>query len=271
MLSLYLPARAQPKRRPSVAEVTRWVDSVTQAQLVSPLDSVAQARLEAMLGALDKGGPFGPELALKLSPGVGVISLFDQDAQEQLLPAELTFEQLSLELAPAPTFLPLDDPELEVSCSRCGDELPLERLERALDALSFQPFEAVTLQCLSCDAPRGLRELSYDREVGFASAWLHIEECGSSRLNPVMLKAWGDALGAPLSLIVDQRDPVLDWQGGEEATLAGVDHLGPGEVSFFERGLKPSRALRRRAQQKGRGANKRRGRGRGRAPSWDEL
>ena len=269
MLSLYLPARAHPKRRPSVAEVTRWLDSVTQAQLVSPLTQSGQARLETLLGALDSGGPFGPELALKLSPGVGVMSLFDQDAQEQLLPAELSFEQLSLELAPAPTFLPLNDPELEVSCLRCGDALPLERFERALDALSFQPFEAVTLQCLSCDAPRGLRELSYDREVGFASAWLHIEECGSSRLNPVLLKAWGDALGAPLSLLVDQRDPVLDWQGGEEVTLAGVDHLGEGGLSFFEQGIKPSRALRKRTQQRGRGANKRRGRGR--ATGWEEL
>lgn len=283
MLTLYLPAKGQPRRRPSVAEVSRWLEALRGSQLIAPLSMDSERRLRVLLKSLEEGGPFGPELALSLSPGLGVSRLFDSDAQEQLLPAELSFEQLRLELAPSPTFLPLDDPSLEVSCLRCGDVVSAERFERALDALTLLPFEEVSVHCQSCDASRGFKELSYDREVAFASAWLTLEECGSARLNPVILKAWGDALGSPLNLIIDQRAPVLDWQGGAERTFAGLDQeeIAGGALSFFEQGIKPSRALRaharsaerpgKRAQrggkgQKGRAGSPRRGRGAG----WDE-
>lgn len=247
MLTLYLPARGQPRWRPSIEAIERWLESLTQSQLIVPLNREGEDQLQRLLALIEKGGPFGPENALKMSPGLGIMSLFDQDARDQLLPAELSFEQLKLELAPTPTFIPLGSLEIEITCLHCGDEIHPQIFEHALNALSFVPLEEVTVFCRSCDATRHFKELSYDREVAFACTWLTLEECGSSRLNPVLLKAWGDTLGAPLTMLVDQHDPELDWQGGDERTLAGIDHelllTDTDQISFFEQGIKPSRAL----------------------------
>ena len=264
MLTLYLPFKGQPRRHPLAAEVTRWIEGLLSSSLIAPLSDQSEARLEELkqLNAQAPTAPLphawrGPEGALMLSPGLGVQRLFDEDAREQLLPAELTFEQLRLELAPTPTLLPLGEPELEVTCRRCGDEVAPERFERALRSLQLIPLEEMRVSCLSCDAPLSHKQLTFDPEVAFASAWLTLEECGSSRLNPAVVRAWSEALGAPLTLIIEQRDAQLDWAGGDEQTLAGLEGLmggAPilsGELSLFEQGFKPSRALRGRAHQKG--------------------
>ena len=236
--------------------------SLERAQLITPLAAQGKQQLKTLLERLDHGGGFGPELALQMSPGLGVQSLFDQDAREQLLPAELSFEQLRLELAPHPTFLPLGELDMEVSCRGCGDELPAELFERALDALSILPVEEVSLSCRSCDAPKRFKELSFDREVAFASAWLIIEECGSSRLNPVALKAWGESLGMQLISLVDQREASLPWEPELELLGDGLSSGAP--ASYFEMGLKPSRALRSRSGRQGGATKRSRGKRRGR-------
>ncbi|MBM4292133.1 MAG: hypothetical protein FJ138_12375, partial [Deltaproteobacteria bacterium] len=212
MLTLYLPLRGQPRQRPTAAQVEAWLSAVTRSG-VARLTSHGTPQ-EAARDLRD-----GPEGAVTLAPANGVAQLFDDDAREALLPAELTFEQLRLERAPHPTFLPLGDVELTASCRACGDAVPPARFARYLRALQLIPLAEARLRCPSCDGEVGHKGLAFDREVAFASAWLTLEECGSARLNPALVRAWGALLGGPLALIPEQREATLDWAGGDEVTL----------------------------------------------------
>ena len=215
MLTLYLAPKTRPLYIPSDERIRAWVSTLLSAEFAREISP------------------------LTLVPSVGVGQLFNQDAHEALLPAELSFEQLTIERAPSLTFLPLEQVDLEVSCRGCGDPIDLDDFDRALKRL--QLVDTLQLSCESCQRILTYKELTFDTEVAMTRFWISLEGCGSARLNPILLKSWGDQLGCTFKVVIEHREEWLDWEGGTQETWAG----GEGVTEW---GIKPSRSRSRKSR-----------------------
>jgi len=192
MLTLYLCPKRRPQYQPSVEQVHEWLTSAIQGQLLM----VSESQLDVP--------------PTSFTPGLGVAQLFNNDARDALLPAELTFETLELCRASTPALLPPEMTEREQYCPQCGDEVTTEALNVALNKLEFISLERSTIFCLSCQDELTIKTLEFEPLSAFATFWIRLDEVGSSRLNPALWRDWETRLGCSLELLLDQRETDLE-------------------------------------------------------------
>ena len=197
MLTLYVCPKRQPRYLPSRDQLRSWFASAVVGGLIHAPE------LE-----IDLTQPL-TSTPMTFAPGLGVIQLFNQDARDALLPAELTFESLELCLTTSPTLLPPEMIERSQFCPQCGDEISDDALSLALAKLEFVSFERSAVFCQSCQDELSIKSLEFDPNSVFANFWIRLDEVGSSRLNPVLLKDWEHKLGCTLTLLIDQKESDL--------------------------------------------------------------
>ena len=208
MLSIYLCPKSQAKYLPSDTQLNQWMRSLHTAQLIS------SGQPEAL-----PSEPH-PKVTQEFSPGLGVMSLFNRQAHEALLPVELTFETLSFHCAPHPCFLP--DLELITSaqCPQCEDLFTPDLLQQISLQLELSPLEQCSMFCVSCQADIQLKTVIFEPQAAFARFWIHLEQVGSSRLNPSLIREWELSLGCSLLMLIAQRDENLEEISGIDGQLA---------------------------------------------------
>lgn len=258
MLNLYLcPARG-PRYQPSSDQLSRWLEEAQRGGLIH---NSACKDLE-----IESDSP-----EVSLSPGLGVAHLFNRDAREELLPAELTFESLQLCRSTIPTLLPPDVEDQTQRCPQCEDDIGDDLLERELKRLAFMSFDQSVVFCQSCQAEIPISRLTFEPPASFARFWIELREVGSSRLNPTLLRAWELSLGSPLTLLIDHRvsdhDEIISarssselWEGLDEGDADAYLYL-PTEVDGRS-AYRASRYQRRRAPRDAKSGRRRRNRSR---------
>ena len=121
-------------------------------------------------------GIIGPKIAnTEYAAGPMASRIFHPDAENHYVPAELTFESLTVETVRRVTFLPEAQDIYEyhsVKCPVCADDMDVEGFQDALDRLAFFPVDSISYECPSCQSELGLRELQFGQNVGFARFWL---------------------------------------------------------------------------------------------------
>ena len=194
MLNVYICPKRQPRYQPSTDRLSLWLrDAVVGGLLIAP-----ERDLDGSRSPWPSSSSF--------SPGLGVIQLFNQDAREALLPAELTFESLEVCLPTSSALLPPDLIERTQGCPQCGDEVSDEALTIALKKLEFVSLDRSAVFCWSCQDDIPTRSIEFDPPSSFAAFWIRLDEVGSSRLNPVLLRDWEHKLGCALEVISEQRE-----------------------------------------------------------------
>ncbi len=191
MLNLYVAPRSAKAPIPSVEAVDAMVDFL---------------RTEGLAGQTTADGD--------LPPGPNVRALFHSDAQDSLLPAELTVDAFRLGGAPTPRFLP----ELQTaggfdaSCTVCGDGIDEEPLDQALARLGYFSVARFALLCPSCRTELTLRQVDFGQPTAIARWWLYIEGAATSRLNQAVLDRLERRLGLPLVVVPEvPEEQVEDW------------------------------------------------------------
>lgn len=243
MLTLYLVPHRQPLFQPNASQVEQWSLAVQHAKIAQQVNLTKNHATRAS-ESIERLNNFVPDY--------GMIHLFDQDAQETLLPAELTFESLSIHYAPEVTFLPLSEIELRVECRQCGDDFELADFYQNLKRLHFESFKHLKMWCQSCQMDIDRKGWYFEQDVAFAKFWIKIEESASTRLNPILLKAWGDLLGSSLAVVAEQKEESLSelWQRqGYEDYHENLMSTAP-DVLNDSWGVKPSRHTRTARQSK---------------------
>jgi len=147
-------------------------------------------------------------------PGAAVAVLFNEDARQDLLPAELSFGALRVETARKPRFLPQRQPSenFRALCTVCGDDLPGHDLEPALASLGYFPTDRFSCMCGSCRTELSLREVDFGQPTAVARWWLFIEAVGTSRLNSNIVDALARLVGLPLVVVPEIPEEHLeDW------------------------------------------------------------
>ena len=205
MLNLYLIPKQHPHYHPTLEQIQSWMTLVQTSQVIKPLQATPLSRLDDLS-------------QYQWISHLGISALFDQDAHKALLPAELTFERLTLKSSPFPCFLPLSDQlELDLRCRQCGDDLDLDAFYQAVQTLHFQSLDEFKVDCFSCDDVLNHKGIECDQSMGFARFWIEIEQCGTTRLNPALIKEWGQCLKTPLMIIPERLDDQeLIWGDHEE-------------------------------------------------------
>jgi hypothetical protein len=204
MLNLYLAPTHHPTYVPSEAQINALIHFLSFEEIIH-------------LAPIERDQPYA------FSSGLQSMNFFNQDAKDALLPAELSFEKLELVCLDKPLFLPRSrEQRFEIECKLCHDPIDtddfyhaLDRYETylSLDILKY-PF---TIECLSCQSQLTTKQLNFQQNVTWASAWIFIEEIGSTRLNSTMLKEisriWGEELHLiPEQLVgIDDYEDSLDW------------------------------------------------------------
>ncbi|MEZ4470231.1 MAG: hypothetical protein R3F60_05385 [bacterium] len=148
-------------------------------------------------------------------PGPGVARLFDENAHDELLPAELTFGGLRAVDRGRPTFLPEEQPVDRFKtprCTLCGDDIDLDDLDRALAEIAFRPVGRFGYICPSCRTDLAVGDIDFGQPTVVARQWLYLESVGTSRLSPRVVDALGKAAGAPLVVVPEvPEDDVDEW------------------------------------------------------------
>ncbi len=164
--------------------------------------------------------PIEKDQPLAYSSGLQSMNFFNQDALDALLPAELGFEKLEIVCLDKALFLPRSrEQDFEIECKQCHDPIDIDDFYQALDRyetyLSLDilkyPF---TIECLSCQNQLTTKQLSFQQEVTWASAWIFFEEIGSTRLNQSMIKEINKIWGTELHIIPEQLVGVDDFEDG---------------------------------------------------------
>lgn len=170
------------------------------------------ADVETNLAAfLEAKGLVGPQLPSgEFPPGPEVRWLFSQEAHDALLPAELTFDALSIERSPRPRFLPEAVEAFEdAECTVCGDPLDPDGLADELARLSLFSVERFALTCPSCRTELSLKEIDFGQPTEVSCFWLFIEGAGTTRLAPKVLERLSKLVGTPLVQVPE----VIDSEG----------------------------------------------------------
>lgn len=148
-------------------------------------------------------------------PGPRVARLYNKDAHEDLLPAELTFDGLRIVSRPRPFFLPMHQPVDAFDaplCEICEDMIDLDGLDESLAEIAFRPVDRFAYQCPSCQSTLRIDQIDFGQEVAVAAQWIFIEGAGTSRLNPKLIEALGRAMGTALVIVPEvPEDDLHDW------------------------------------------------------------
>ena len=155
-------------------------------------------------------GIIGPKIAnTEYAAGPMASRIFHPDAENHYVPAELTFESLTVETVRRVTFLPEAQDIYEyhsVKCPVCADDMDVEGFQDALDRLAFFPVDSISYECPSCQSELGLRELQFGQNVGFARFWLFLEGVAFGRLRSQFVDALARKLELPLLVIPEVID-----------------------------------------------------------------
>jgi hypothetical protein len=197
MLNLYLTPLHHPTYQPSTAQVQTLKEFLIFQQIIHP-------------------EPIEAEQAFAFSSGLESKQLFNDDAIEALLPAELSFEKLEIVQSEKPLFLPRSrEVAFELACKQCHDSIERSAFYKALDQyekyLSLDILQyPFTIECISCQMNLTAKQIDFNQEVAWSSAWIFIEEIGSTRLNHRLIKEisriWGHELGVIAEHIEDELD-----------------------------------------------------------------
>ena len=149
------------------------------------------------------------------APGVAVAAWFHSDADDLLLPAELTFESLSVHRSRRARFLPVEVPADEfeaAACTVCGEPADINALLDALEVLVYRPIERFDYICPSCRTPLTLREIDFGQPTAVARFWLKIEGAAFGRLTGAVVEQIARRLGQPLVIVPEvPEEDVEDW------------------------------------------------------------
>ena len=165
-----------------------------------PVSAEAEARIVAFLQQAEFIGAPNPEG--DYPPGAEVGWLFNEDAHEALLPAELTFGSLSIGRSARPRFLP-DTPEgfEDARCSVCDDPLDRVPLAEALGRLSVFPVDRFTLLCPSCRTELTIKQVDFGQPTAISMFWVFIEGVGTGRISTRIIERLSRHAGVPLILV----------------------------------------------------------------------
>ena len=172
-----------------------------------------RARLEETLREM---GIIGRALGTdEFAPGLAVAKLFHVDAEQHVLPGELTFESLSLVSQDRPQFLPrhaepgaFDGAE----CPICEDAVEPQALDLALDKLSIFSVASVRYNCPSCCVDVPFSELVFSQVTAVANAWIFIEGVAFGRLNWGVLDYLGKVTGHSWTIVPEiPEESIDDW------------------------------------------------------------
>jgi len=158
------------------------------------------------------GNPLGPEA---YAPGVAVAALFHTDADELLLPAEFTFESLSVHRSHKARFLPVEVPAdgfESAVCTMCEEPVDVEGLLDALDVLVYRPVDRFEYMCPSCRTGLTLWQIDFAQPTAVARFWLKVEGAAFGRLTSAVVEQLARRLGHPLVVVPEvPEDDVEDW------------------------------------------------------------
>lgn len=143
-------------------------------------------------------------------PGPDAARLFDANAHEELLPAELTFEALRVVERPRAVFIPELQPVEHFrtpTCTRCGDEIDRESLGRALAEIAFRPVARFTYTCPGCRDALTVADIDFGQPTAVTRHWIYFEGIGTGRLSLRVLEHLSKAAGAPLVVIPERPEP----------------------------------------------------------------
>lgn len=148
-------------------------------------------------------------------PGRNVAHLYNRDAHDDLLPAELTFDSLKIVHRPRSFFLPMGqtvDAFPDPICTVCNDSVDLDALEDSLGEIAFRPVGRFSYDCPSCRTTLKIEQIDFGQNVAVAAQWIFIEGAGTSRLNPRVLDSLTRAMGSTLLVVPEvPEDDVHDW------------------------------------------------------------
>ena len=216
MLNIYLVPKKQSNYIPNERHLRRWFTELHSSALAQCLSGP----LEQSLAEFDRVS----SLTLEFSSDLNTHHLYNQDAHEALMPAELSFESMSLNISTHATLLPLDEIEFEAFCSHCGDSIIEQDFDLAVAKLDIFPLSKIQVSCISCQEDWPLKSLSFEPEMSFAKFWISIQQSASTRLNALVIKAWEKSLGCELLQ--------LDVNFDDSQTLA-ADDLNQ-DLSFWD-------------------------------------
>ena len=176
-------------------------------------DSDLRDRLEDTLREM---GIIGRALSSdEFAPGLGVGNLFHLDAEQHVLPGELTFESLSIVSGERAQFLPhsaapgaFDGAE----CPGCEDVVEPDALDLALDKLNIFPVSSVRYSCPSCCVDVPFPDLLFGQLTTVAHAWLYIEGVAFGRLNTSIVEHLAKVIGHPLMIVPEvPESSIEEW------------------------------------------------------------
>ena len=178
----------------------------------SPIPS--DEAIRRCLSYLAERGIIGPEITpSEYAAGPMAARIFHPDAEDYYVPAELTFESLTVQKVKKVTFLPEAQDLHEfhsVTCPICEDDMDPLAFKDALDRIVFFPLDAVLYDCPSCQSEMAFRDLSFGQNVAFARFWFHLEGVAFDRLQTQFVDALAKQLGVPLIVVPEVIDDQAD-------------------------------------------------------------
>ncbi len=197
MLNLYLTPLHHPTYQPSAQQIQTLKEFLIFQQIIHP-------------------NPIEKDRLFSFSSGLESKQLFNDDAIDALLPAELTFEKLEMIQSEKPLFLPRSrEVPFELACKQCHDSIEtsdfyqaLEQYEKylSLDMMQY-PF---TIECISCQMNLTAKQIEFNQDVAWSSAWILIEEICSTRHNQRLIKEIGRIWGHELGVIPEHIEDAMD-------------------------------------------------------------
>ena len=205
MLNVYLAPKKHSDDRPTLEAINLWLRELYRGGLT--YEPTGQTQVTTSHSHQE---PF----TLELTPGLNASHLFNQDAHDALLPAELTFNSLLISTSKHPTLLPLDEIEYETMCPQCGDCLSIDDVQLAVTKLDLFPISSIRVFCISCQDEYPLKTLVFEPLVSFSRFWICINQSGSTRLNSKVLKGWAQTLNCELEQLNVQLEDLEHFNLG---------------------------------------------------------
>ena len=176
-------------------------------------DAALRERLEDTLREM---GIIGRALSSnEFAPGLGVAKLFHLDAEQHVLPGELTFESLSLISEGRSQFLPRDAAPGAfdgAECPGCEDVVEPDAIDMALDKMGIFPIASVRYSCASCCIDIPFSDLVFSQVTAVANAWIFIEGVAFGRLNLSIVERLSKLIGHPLMIVPEVPEQSMeDW------------------------------------------------------------
>lgn len=171
--------------------------------------------LEETLQYLNKLSILGDydEKSQSYAPGLEVAALFSPEPWEELLPAELTFENFTVRPSGAERFLPERQMAHNFSsiCRMCGDRLDEKSLDLALERLAYFPVDRFSYDCPSCRNTLELKDINFGQTIAVARFWIYIEGVATVHLNHPLLDHLARLLGSSLLVVKEQVEDEDGW------------------------------------------------------------